>query len=84
VSSRDLVVEVILRGETDRARLDAHVDVFGDEDHFALGVRGLEVHHDADDLVVGLARSRGQARGQRAAIASVWRKKRASRGLVAA
>ena len=50
-----LVVEIILGGQAQRARLDAHVDVLGDQDHLALGVGFLQVLDHADDLVVGLA-----------------------------
>ena len=52
-----LVVEVILCIEAQRAGLDAHVDVFGDEDHRAFGLQLLQMHDHGDDLVVGLARS---------------------------
>ncbi len=50
-----LVVEIVLGREPQRTRLDAHVDVFADEDDLALGMRLLQVFHHADDLVVGLA-----------------------------
>jgi hypothetical protein len=49
-----LVVEVVLCFEAQRAGLDAHVDVLGDQDHRALGMLLAEEHDDADDLVVGL------------------------------
>src|SRR5207302_9283983 len=51
----NLVVEVILGRDPDRMRLDAHVDILGYEDDAALRVQPLQVYHDRDDLVVGLA-----------------------------
>ena len=58
----DLVVEIVLGGESERMRLDAHVDVLGHQDDLALRDFLLQVHHHADDLVVGLAY--GQVGGQ--------------------
>ena len=55
MSSEDLVVEVVLGGEAERARLDPQIDVLGDQDHVATWVVAREVHDDRDDLVVGLA-----------------------------
>ena len=49
----NFVVEVVFGREPERARLDAHVDVFADQDHLALGVQLLQMMHDAEDLVVG-------------------------------
>ena len=54
-----LVVRVILGGERERARLDPHVDVLGDEDHLALRVGALQVAHHREDLVVHLAHGEG-------------------------
>jgi hypothetical protein len=51
---QNLVVEVVLRLQPERARLDAHVDVFGDEDHRTLGMLALQVDDDRQNLVVGL------------------------------
>ncbi|TXT23036.1 MAG: Dehydrogenase [Gallionellaceae bacterium] len=50
-----LVVEIVLRGQPERARLDAHVDVFADQDHRALRLLLLQEQHHAEDGVVGLA-----------------------------
>ncbi len=50
-----LVVGVVLGGEAERARLDAHVDVFRHQDHAARGLLLLQVAHHREDLVVGLA-----------------------------
>ncbi len=59
-----LVVEIVFRGDAERTRLDPHVDVFRHQDHAALGVQMLQVHHDREDLVVGLAvRERGGQHG---------------------
>ena len=49
-----LVVEIILRFEAQRTRLDAHVDVLGDQDDGAFGVQALLVDDHGEDLVVGL------------------------------
>src|SRR6185503_10987196 len=40
-------------------RLDPHVDVLADQDDLALGLCLCEMAHDAEDLVVGLARGEG-------------------------
>ena len=50
-----LVVEIILCGDPERARLDPHVDVLADQGHLPLGVQVLQVHHHGEDLVVSLA-----------------------------
>ncbi len=50
----DLVVEVVLGGQPDRVRLDAHVDVFRHQHHVALRILLLEVERHAEDHVVGL------------------------------
>src|SRR6185503_374899 len=52
----DLVARIVFRGEAERLRLDAHVDVFRHQDHLALRLALLQVAHDRQDLVVGLAR----------------------------
>ena len=49
-----LVVEVVLRLQPERPRLDAHVDVFRHQNDFALRVQALQVNHHGEDLVVGL------------------------------
>jgi hypothetical protein len=58
-----LVVVVVLRVQAEGAGLDAHVDVLGDQDHRALRMLVDEVHHDADDLVVGLGGGQGRRQG---------------------
>jgi hypothetical protein len=50
----DLVVEVVLRLQPERAGLDAHVDVFGDEDYRTLRMSPLQVDDDCQNLVVDL------------------------------
>ncbi len=60
-----LVVEVVLGVEAQRARLDAHVDVFGHQDDLALRLLCLQVHHHADDLVVGLRGGQRRAAARR-------------------
>ena len=55
-----LVVEIIFGGESERTRLDAHVDIFGHQNDLALGLLLLQVLNHADDLIVSLAA--GQAR----------------------
>ena len=57
-----LVVEVVLRVQPQRARLDAHVDVFGHQDDRALGKALGEEGHHRQDVVV--AAPGGQARRQ--------------------
>ena len=49
-----LVVEVILGQQVERARLDAHVDVFGHQNDRAPGEFLLQVDDDRQDLVVDL------------------------------
>ena len=51
----NLVVVVVLGGQAQRTRLDAHVDVLRHQDHLALRFPLLQVDDHADDLVVGLA-----------------------------
>ena len=60
-----LVVEIILGRQAQRARLDAHVDVFGHQHDRAVRVGFVQKFNDADDLVVGLAA--GEPHGQNAA-----------------
>ncbi len=60
-----LVVEVILRRQPERARLDAHVDVFRHQHHLALRLLLLQEAHDRQDLVVVLAR---RQRGRQVAV----------------
>jgi hypothetical protein len=50
-----LVVEIVLGGDAQRARLDAQVDVLGHQDHVAARMMAREVHGDREDLVVRLA-----------------------------
>ena len=60
-----LVVEIILGGHAERARLDPHVDVLRHQDHIALGMVLCEVHDDGDDLVVRLAARERRRQGRR-------------------
>ncbi len=60
-----LVIEIILGGEPQRARLDPHIDILADQNHLALGMGFLQMFDYADDLVIGLAAC--QTRGQLAA-----------------
>src|SRR3569623_764136 len=55
-----LVVEVILGRKPQRARLDAHVDVFRHQNDLAFGVMARQEQHDAEDLVVDLAGRQAQ------------------------
>ena len=50
-----LVVEIILGGEAQRVGLDPHVDVLRDQNDVAPRMRAGELHHNGDDVVVGLA-----------------------------
>ena len=59
-----LVVEIVLGGEPQRTRLDAHVDVFGHQDDLPLRLLPLQGHHHADDVIVRLAQ--GERLGKRA------------------
>jgi hypothetical protein len=54
-----LVVEVVLRRQAQRTRLDAHVDVFGHQHDFALRFFLLQIAHHGENLVVGLAGGEG-------------------------
>ncbi len=51
----DLVVEVVLGGQAERARLDAHVDVFRHQHDLALRELLLQGADHAQDLVIRLA-----------------------------
>jgi len=48
-----LVVEVVLHGKAQRMRLDAHVDVLGDQDDGTFRMQALLVDDHGQDLVVG-------------------------------
>ena len=50
-----LVVEIILGGEAQRVGLDPHVDILRDENDAAPGMGARKLHHDGDNVVVGLA-----------------------------
>ena len=50
-----LVVEIVLGGDAECARLDPHVDVLRHQDHVALRMGLRQMHHNGDDLVVCLA-----------------------------
>ena len=52
---QDLVVEVVLGGQAQRTRLDAHVDVLGHQNDLPLGVVARKKEHHAENLVVDLA-----------------------------
>jgi hypothetical protein len=54
-----LVVEIVLCVEAQRAGLDAHVDILGDEDHRALRLLFVQMQRHGDDLVVGARRRQG-------------------------
>ncbi|ENO78878.1 dehydrogenase [Thauera sp. 63] len=54
-----LVVEVVLRGQPEGAGLDAHVDVLGHQDDFAVRVTLGQVHDDRQDLVVAACGRQG-------------------------
>ena len=62
-----LVVLVVLSVQPQRTRLDAHVDVFGNQHHFAGCMLFGQGRHNAQNLVVGLAswEAGGQAVVQR-------------------
>ena len=50
-----LIVEVVFGVQTERARLDAHIDVFRDQYDRAVFVLRLHGVHDTENLVVGFA-----------------------------
>ena len=50
-----VVVEVIFRGQANGTRLEAHVDVLGDQHHRTFRILLVQRAHHAQDLVVGLA-----------------------------
>ena len=50
-----LVIEIVFRFDTNRAGLDAQIDVLGDQDNFAARHLSLEETHDANDPIVGQA-----------------------------
>ena len=58
-----LVVEIILRRQPQCARLDAHVDVFADQNHRHPCVRARQMHEHGKDVVVAFGG--GQRSGQR-------------------
>lgn len=51
---QDLVVFVVLRADPERSRLDAQVDVLGDQHHLALGHLLHEGEGDGEDGIVRL------------------------------
>ena len=51
----DVYKRQVLRLQPERAGLDAHVDVLGDEDHRTLRMPALEVDDDGENLVVDLS-----------------------------
>ena len=57
-----LVVEIVLSGQAQCTRLDAHVDVLGHQHHIAARQGLAKAHHHTQNLIVGFAL--GQAGGQ--------------------
>ena len=50
-----MVVEIVFRRQTERTRLDPHVDVFRHQYHGPAGLLHFQCAHYAEDLVVGFA-----------------------------